>query len=468
MAWARAEILEATGGGLIRWGGEASLRGVVTDSRQAGPGSIFVALEGKRLDGHDFLADAVSCGARCLVVHKKPQRDFARGDVTIIQVENTLFALGELARYRRQAVAPKVLAITGSNGKTTTKEMVAAILNRTVMDGQALRGKVLTTKGNYNNLVGLPMTLLRLRRGEKVAVLELGTSLPGEIRRLTEIADPDVGLITTVAAAHLNGLGSLLGVAREKGELFRRMRSGGTAIVNLDDPWTRKLAEGFGGTKITFGRNGHVRGGSWRNLGEKGSQFELQLRQQHALIRLRLWGELNLSNALGAATMAYAVGADLKAIRRGLESVGPCPMRMAFERWRGTRIINDAYNANPASMEAALKALAGTPSSGKKMAVLGDMLELGSASRRSHLDLGRKVAQYGIDRLFLLGEQSARVQEGALHGGMDESQVIVGKDYRALAALLLHEIKKGDWLLFKGSRGAAMEKVLAALKELRG
>lgn len=196
---------------MIRQGREAFFREVVTDSRKAAKGSVFVALEGNRLDGHAFVADAVCRGARCLVVRKRAGARRLLKETTVIQVQDTLRALGELAHYRRQKVSPKVLAITGSNGKTTTREMVAAILGRASIHGRPLCGTVLKTERNYNNLVGLPLTLLRLQGKERVAVLELGTNIPGEIRRLTEIADPDIGLITSVSAAHLTGLRTIAG-----------------------------------------------------------------------------------------------------------------------------------------------------------------------------------------------------------------------------------------------------------------
>ncbi|TAJ91895.1 UDP-N-acetylmuramoyl-tripeptide--D-alanyl-D-alanine ligase [bacterium] len=464
MSWSREEIVLATGGQILREGRETVFGEVVTDSAKAVKGSVFVALKGERFDGHDFLREAVRRGAACLVVHKRPA--FSRlEDATAIQVPDTLKALGNLAHHRRKAMGPKVLAITGSNGKTTTKEMVAAILERAALQGNPLRGRILKTEGNFNNLVGLPQTLLRLRGQEKVVVLELGTNRPGEIRRLTEIADPDLGLVTSVAPAHLAGLDSLAGVAREKGELFRMMNPRGIAVVNLDDPWVRRLGEKFKGEKITYGKGGKVRGEARKSLGIRGTEFTLRVGSERRRIRLRLSGEHNFSNAVGAAAMAYGLGADLEAVRRGLETVKPLPMRMALEKWKGIGIINDAYNANPASMEAALKTLAEIGGKREKIAILGDMLELGRESERSHLELGRQTARYRIDRLYLLGEQAHRVKRGALLAGMEEERVVVGKNHREIARMVRRQVKKGAWLLFKGSRGMKMERVLEALKE---
>lgn len=463
MTWSKDEILSAVGGKILREGKDRLFGEVVTDSSQVKRGSIFVALKGERLDGHSFLADAVRRGAGCFIVHRRVDRSLFKG-ATIIRVKDTLRALGDLAYYRRKKIAPQVLAVTGSNGKTTTKEMVAAIFERSSLEGRPLRSRVLKTEGNYNNLVGLPLTLLRLRRGKRVAVVEIGTSQPGEIARLAQIADPDLGLITSVAPAHLTGLKTLAGVAQEKGALFLGMRCDATAVVNVDDPWVRRLGGKFAGRKITYGRRGLIRAEHCQSLGTKGLEFTLRAGSERCRVRLGLYGEHNVSNALGAAALAYALGVDLAAIRKGLGSVRPFPMRMQVERWRGIGIINDAYNANPASMEAALKTLVEMGGKGEKVAILGDMLELGRESPGNHLELGKKVARYGVDRLYLLGEQALQVKKGALRAGMKEARILVARDHGEIGRMLRAHVKKGDWLLFKGSRGMKIEKVLEALK----
>lgn len=439
---------------------------VVTDSKKVERGSVFVALKGERLDGHGFLKDALRRGAACLVIHEWRDGTQSRG-ATVIKVQDTLKALGDLAHYRRETAAPKVLAITGSNGKTTTKEMVAAILERASFQGQPLRGRVLKTEENYNNLVGLPLTLLRLQGKERVAVVELGTSRPGEIGRLTDIAAPDIGLVTLVAPAHLTGLQTLAGVAREKGALYRGLRPDGIAVVNVDDPWVRRLGAKFKGEKITYGRVGDVRAEAPRPLGTGGTEFTLRVGGRRRRVRLRLCGEHNLANALGAAAMAYGLGVEIGAMQRGLESMRPFPMRMAVERWHRIGIINDAYNANPASMKAALKFLSEMETRGEKIAVLGDMLELGREARHSHVELGRQAASLGVDRLYLLGVEAARVKEGALGAGINEDRVIIGRNHRDIARKLTEHVRAGDWLLFKGSRCMKMETVLETFKELR-
>jgi UDP-N-acetylmuramoyl-tripeptide--D-alanyl-D-alanine ligase len=463
MAWSIQEIVAATGGRVARRGAKSRFGEVVTDSTKVKQGSVFVALKGERHDGHDFIAQAVKRGAACVIAHRPVKKNI--GKPAVVRVSDTLRALGDLAHYRRVRLSPKVLAITGSNGKTTTKEMVACILEEASLDGEPLRGRVLKTEGNFNNLVGLPLTLLRLRQRDKVAVVELGTNHPGEIQRLAAIAAPDAGIITSVAAAHLEGLNSLAGVAREKGALYRNVRPGGAIAVNLDDPWVVRLARGFRGKKITYGTGGQVRASAWRMDDAKGTRFRLHAGRRSCDVHLNYLGRHNVANALGAAALSLSAGVKLPAIRRGLEKARPFAMRMQIESWRSIGIINDAYNANPASMKAALKTLAEIPSRGRKIAVLGDMFELGRHSRKEHFDLGKAAAASGIDYLYLLGERAGDVRRGALAAGMPSARIVLGKDHEDLARRLRERARTNDWLLFKGSRGMKMENVLRQFKK---
>jgi UDP-N-acetylmuramoyl-tripeptide--D-alanyl-D-alanine ligase len=466
MSWTANEILSATGGKLVRAPRKGDFGEVVTDSSKVKNGSVFVALKGERLDGHRFVAEAARRGARCVIVHRRRIR--AVKNAAVIQVPDTLKALGDLAHYRREKFAPTVVAITGSNGKTTTKEMLAAILEEGSLNGAALRGKVLKTEGNFNNLVGLPLTLLRLRQDHRVAVVELGTNHPGEIQRLAQIADPDLAIITSVAPAHLEGLTSVAGVAREKGALYRNVRAGGAIAVNLDDPWVRRLGQRFKGRKITYGKRATVRAESYRSLGSKGTRFILRVGRARCEIRLNYPGEHNVANAVGAAALACNLSVSLAAIRRGLERARPLAMRMQIEEWRGIGIINDAYNANPTSVEAAIKTLAEIKGQGERIAVLGDMFELGKQSPEQHLKVGKRIAQYRISALYLLGAVAAeQVRKGALRGGMPAERIFVGKDHSDLVGQLRRRLRRGDWLLVKGSRGMRMEKILEGLKGLR-
>jgi UDP-N-acetylmuramoyl-tripeptide--D-alanyl-D-alanine ligase len=375
-----------------------------------------------------------------------------------------LKALGDLAHYRREQLSPTLIAITGSNGKTTTKEMLAAILEEGSLKGVRLRGKVLKTEGNFNNLVGLPLTLLRLRKEHRVAVVELGTNHPGEIQRLAEIADPDLAIITSVAPAHLEGLTSIAGVAREKGALYRHVRRGGAVAVNLDDPWVRRLGRSFTGRKITYGKGGAVRAPFCQSLGAEGMRFTLQAGRARRTIRLHYPGTHNVTNALGAAALARQLSVSLAAIQRGLERARPLGMRMQVEQWRGIGIINDAYNANPASVEAAIMTLAQIQNAGARIAVLGDMFELGKHSAQQHLKIGERVGRQKISALYLLGPMAEQVRRGALRGGLAAEHIFIGKDHKEIVRQLRPHLRPGDWLLIKGSRGMKMEKVLERLK----
>ena len=461
MDWTIEELARAAKGTIVQRGAVSRFGHISTDSRQVDKDGVFVALRGEVRDGHVFVPEVVRRGGGCLVVQRSvagPQR------VSVIRVRDTLKALGDIAHFHRQKLAPRVLAITGSNGKTTTKEMLFSILQRARLEDRPLRGKVLKTEGNYNNLVGLPLTLLRLRGKERAVVVELGTNCPGEIRRLTAIANPDLALITSVASAHLSGLGTLAGVAREKGAIFRGLDPRGTAVVNLDDGRVVRQSRSFPGRVVTYGTGGLVRGEDPEMLSGGRLRFNLRVGRVREPVRLRLCGMHNVRNAVGAAAMAHAFGADVGAIRTGLEAVRPVAMRMQVERWAGIGVINDAYNANPASMEAALATLKAIPGRGRRVAVLGDMLEMGAGETDCHRQLGETAAGSGLDALYLLGRFARDTRQGALGAGMDRAVVRVARTHGKLASELRAVLRKGDWVLIKGSRGSAMEKVLAAMK----
>ena len=456
--WSLNDISSATEG-MARY--DSSLKkfnDVVIDSRKAKPGSIFVAVVGKKCDGHDYLEEAVKNGAGCLVVHKPSMNYLEHADVVL--VEDTTKALGDMARYHRRRKHLIVLAVTGSNGKTTTKDMLASILENASLDKESLRGKVLKTNKNQNNLIGVSLNLLRAR-DEKVAVLELGTSAPGEIARLTQITEPDFGIITSVGPAHLEGLRNMCGVLWEKTDLFLGLKPAGMAVVNWDDFHVRFSSAKLSGRKfMTYGHTGHMAYKNFRSLGVSGSQFDLCADGEKIGIHLKLLGEHNVRNATGAAVMAYAFGAGLEAIRKGLEDIEPVPMRMAPEFRSGIYFVNDAYNANPASMTAAFVTFAESADRARKIAVLGDMLELGEKSAVYHEEVGKKAVRCGMDRLYLLGEHAEDVKKGALLAEFDENKIFVAKDMVGLAEKIVEEVKEGDWVLLKGSRATGMERVL--------
>ncbi|HJQ85479.1 MAG TPA: UDP-N-acetylmuramoyl-tripeptide--D-alanyl-D-alanine ligase [Candidatus Binatia bacterium] len=459
-AFAIDEVLAATGGELVRLGDRIRFPGVTTDSRRLHAGELFVAIKGEAHDGHAFLADAAGAGAGAVVVEREhADRPLGCG---VVVVRDTLAALGDLAAFHRRRHRPRVVAVTGSNGKTTTKEMLAAILERAFGPGRVLR-----TLGTQNNLVGLPLTLLRLAGAEEAAILELGMNGPGEIWRLAQIAEPDVGVITCVAPAHLEGLGSIRGVAQAKAELYRRLRPSATAVVNADDPLVTASAEAFPGRKVPFGTSGATVAVAARDIadhGLDGTEFRLVVERREVPIRLAVPGRHNVTNALAAAAAAHALGVGVDAVQGGLETFQPPGMRMEVTQLpSGVTVLNDAYNANPASMAAALRTLAASRGR-RRVAVLGEMRELGADSEPAHRRLGQTAAEVRVDALFLLGEHAPSVRAGAEAAGLPAERIVVVTSHAQLGTALVAYCRAGDLVLLKGSRGAAMEEVLRHLQ----
>ena len=459
------EVLKVTGGNLIQGGGNTFFQGVSTDSRTVAEGDLFIALKGPRFDGHHYALEALGKKAGGVLIEEDKVGDSRwNGDRSkaVIAVKDTLSALGDIARdWRRKQDIP-VVALTGSNGKTTTKEMIAACLDTTF--------SVLKTKGNLNNLIGVPLTLLDLTENERVVVLEMGMNVPGEIRRLTEIAEPDVGLITNIQKVHLEGLGSLERLKEEKGELFRRMRRDGTIVVNQDDPRVMELASHYPGQKITFGTEhpAEVMAKEVRLGGEGGTSFTLILEGEAMAIHLPLLGRHFVPDALSAVAIACLFGVEVQQIKEALENFKPFPMRMEVVRLKGrTTLINDAYNASPYSTELALETLAEAKGEGRAIAVLGDMLELGSFTKEAHEQIGKKVSELSIDFLLALGEEASTVVQSAIRHGFPMKSARMVENHSEAISLLREMIQDGDWILVKGSRRMAMEKIVEGLAEGR-
>ncbi len=454
MGWTREEVIAATAARPGTAAGAATAAvfdAVSTDSRQVSAGALFVALRGVHHDGHRFAAAALSSGAKAALVERVPVGiDPARALV----VDDTLRALGDLAAWTRRRNPLQVVGITGSNGKTTTKEMVAAICARADFPGP--RGAVLKTRGNENNLVGLPLTLLRLAGDEAVAVLEMGMNAPGEIARLTEIAAPDVGVITNVSPVHLEGVGSVAGVAAAKAELFAGMRPNATIVVNADDEWAVRAASDYPGRRIEFGRGREVEARAVRDTSFDGVVFALGVAGRTATVRLRMAGRHNVGNALAGAAVAHGLGIDVEAIAAGLGEATAPPMRMqVLHLANGTTVVNDAYNANPASMDAALRAIVRMP--GRPWAVLGEMRELGKESSGLHYCLGRQAAACGIQVLVAVGPQAEAIAAGARAEKPHGLAIHLCPGAAAAAQLIAQLWQPGDAILVKGSRGADSE-----------
>lgn len=469
-----ADVLAGTGGVRLR-GHRDAFAAISTDSRSVREGELFWALSGPSFDGHDFVATAFARGAAGAVVeagHPVELDAEAASDRVVIAVDDTLRALGDLAAYWRRARNPKVIAITGSNGKTTTKEMVARVVGA--------RFPVLVTSGNLNNLIGMPLTMLRLRE-EAVAVVEMGMNAPGEIRRMAQIARPDVGLITQVAPAHLEGLGTIEGVADAKWELFEELTSHATALVNLDDPRLIARRPRLRCLALTFGvRGGDVHAEDIADLGLDGVRFlavvapgldGVHRETQRAVVHLPLLGLHNVGNALGAIAAGAVLGVPVNAAAHALAALAPVPGRMCPRRLgHEVVVLDDTYNANPASMAAALATGARSAGVRRKIAVLGEMRELGAASAAAHREVGALVAREGFDLLVALGEAAQGYVAGARAAGMADARLrsIPSGDVGAAVDALGGALEGSALVVVKGSRGARMERVVAALVERLG
>lgn len=417
---------------------------VSTDTRTIHQGDLFVALSGEHFDGHDYIEQAGSQGAVAVMLSKPGE-----GSLPALQVEDTRLGLGRLAAVWRSRYRLPVVAVTGSNGKTTVKEMVASILGR--------QGEVLATRGNLNNEIGLPLTLLQMRERHHFAVVEMGASHAGEIRYLTRLASPHVALITNAAPAHLEGFGSVEGVAKAKGEIFEGLDEGGVAIINADDPhadyWRASAAPH---RVVTFGMQQSADVSAQWSVEEGVSHLQLQTPQGSMEVRLHLLGRHNCMNALAAAAVAVALEVGLEHVARGLATLQPVKGRMQLlAGLPGMQIINDTYNANPASLQAALQTLQEMP--GTKWLVLGDMAELGADAVRLHAEAGRQARAAGVQRLFALGPNSASAAEsfGGYGFHFTDSEQLVG----AVCA----EWQGSGVVLVKGSRSMRMERVVEAL-----
>jgi UDP-N-acetylmuramoyl-tripeptide--D-alanyl-D-alanine ligase len=433
---------------------DVDFSGVSTDSNKILGNELFFALKGERLDGHNFISEALDRGAQGAVVEKDCYEP--KNGKIIIRVPSTFKALGDVARaWRNKFQALKLAAITGSNGKTTTKEMASSILS--------LRYSVLKNSGNFNNLIGLPLTLLELTQHHNAAVVELGMNDFGEIRRLTEISNPDIGAITNIGRAHLERLGSVEGVAKAKGELVERFAESNTFVVNIDDPLIRKMAAGVRCIKIPYGIKSHGVLISARDImtdGFSAISFNMNIEGEEFPARMRGIGIHNVMNALCASGIALAFGCSNEEIQAGLERYSPLYMRMeVLDSPFGFKIINDTYNSNPDSTRRAIEELIRLKSDGRTIAVLGDMLELGSESMIEHRMLGEFLRELDVDYVVAYGKFAWCVLEGF----KGESRGFYAETHEDAAEKLKNYAAPGDLVLIKGSRGMKMENIMQRL-----
>lgn len=456
-----AAIAKATGGRVVRTGRPA-LR-VVTDSRQVGPDTLFVALRGDRFDGHDFVPGVLRAGAAGVLVERPLEGRVLGGEGFVVRVADCGQALIDLGRSHRERCSARVVGITGSCGKTSTKDML----------GFALSGLVPTvfSPKSFNNQIGVPLSLLAIRPETEVAVVEIGTNAPGEIAALTAVAQPDIGILTCVREAHLAGLGSLQGIAVEKASLLRGLRPGGVAIVNGDDPSCEAIAsslEGevrrfriereadwfatdlrFHGLGTTFRLHGPRVGGEWS-------------------VTLPRLGTHNVLNAMASVAAAAELGVDIHEVVAALAGLPASERRLEPKLVGGVQIFDDTYNMNPASARAALHALSSIDTRGRKTVVFGEMKELGARSEELHRELGAEVAAQGVDRLIVVGTGARQIADGALERGMPAGAVRHIETSADALEVLLAELEPGDLVLCKASRGVALDRLVDGLVRALG
>jgi UDP-N-acetylmuramoyl-tripeptide--D-alanyl-D-alanine ligase len=445
------QIVAAIGGCLLQGDPQAPLRGLSTDSRQARPGELFIALRGERFDGHCFLSTVARAGAGAAVVMEPAA---VSEEIALIQAPDTLTALGAIGRAHRRRFTVPVIGITGSTGKTTTKDLLASVLEQAF--------PVIKTEQNFNNEIGLPLTLLKMDPSTAAAVVEMGMRGPGQIRRLAQIALPTVAIVTNIGLTHLELLGSKENIARAKAELVTELTPTGLAVLNGDDVLVRSMRKLTQAKTVFYGIDApqlDYRAVAIR-LQDCGSAFVAQTPWGELPLTLPLPGRHNILNALAALAVAKELGVSDQAIRAGLNAPVMTGKRLHIIEYNGGRIIDDTYNASPASVRAALEVLAGGPLGRRRIAVLADMLEVGPEAGRLHRELGEYAAGAGIDLLLGYGELAREYVAGynAVRPGGTHYQ-----DKTELIVELLGKLRPGDTILVKGSRGMRMEEVVAAL-----
>lgn len=460
-----SDILNATGGSLERGNPATIISNISTDSRTLKEGDLFVALKGENFDGHDFVCQAIEKGAVGVVVSHKIQGldDLIKSrsvNPCIINVENTVSALGDIAKYYRERFNIPIIGVTGSNGKTTTKDMIFAILSG--------KYNVLKSEGNLNNTIGLPLTLFRLSSEHQIAVLEMGISLPGEMSELVRIAQPSLGVVTNVSSTHIEFLGSVEGVAKEKQKLVEFAKD---AILNADDKLVADMSKVVKGDVIFYGIKSSADVVAKDILMDQEGKPEFTVSVKKPInaeerIKLPTIGHHNIYNALAGISVGVYFGVEIDIIRSSLESYQPMSMRMQKLIIGGITVIDDTYNANPVSMKMAVDFLRELETEGRKILVLGDMLELGIHSDELHDSIGKYIGENcHVDMLITVGEKASIIAESAIESGIDKDIVFKCRNNSEASDLLQKKLKDGDIVLIKGSRGMKMEEIVRSLQK---
>jgi UDP-N-acetylmuramoyl-tripeptide--D-alanyl-D-alanine ligase len=447
-------VAEFCGGRLVAGNGARLVAQVSTDSRKVRPGDLFIALAGDKFDAHDFIGEVAQAGAAAVVVSRIPQA--LPPDCGVILVSDTLLALQDLARHHRRLLKPLVVAITGSNGKTSTKDFTAAVMSR--------KFQVHATEGNFNNHIGLPLTILGMTSAHNCGVFEMGMNHEGEIAILCSIANPDAGIITNVGIAHIENLGSREAIAREKGTLAAGLPAEGVLVLNANDEFTPAIARRGKARVLTAGIGRGEVSAAVRESNGTGTRFDLQFADGNRVeTHLPVPGEHMVANAALAAACAWHYGVPPLEIADALRSAKIGKGRLQLKRIRGATFLDDSYNANPDSMRAGLETLAGMSATGRKAAVLGRMGELGAHAAQGHRAVGECAAACGLDAVFTVGDEAAQISEAA-SAKRSRMETRNFPSQASCAAFLRGWLKENDVVLLKGSRSAGMEQVLSHLE----
>ena len=459
--WKTPQILKATNGNLVNSSHKdlmnLSFSDICIDSRIINKESFFVAIAGENHDGHKFISDVIKKGIKGILLEEEKLHNLQIQDnILCVSVKDTTNALGDLASFWRRERNVYVAAITGSNGKTSTKEMLAQVLSQ--------KYNTLKNVGNLNNHIGLPMTLLKLNENHEWAVVEMGMNHPGEIDYLTKISEPDIGIITNVGPAHLEGVMTIDGVVNAKGELIEGLKSDAIAILNADDPAFPKLKNKASCDVLSFGINNNANI-SARSITQKKNccSFDLILPHEEVQVNLPTPGAFMVSNALAAACAAFHLKLSANEIKKGLETFNPVAGRLNIvTNKEQVNIIDDTYNANPASMDAAFQTLCELKGKNTGFLIVGDMFELGENSNELHEQTGENAAKKGIDKIYATGSFADAFIKGALSAGINKKNVRTDTKANIISELKT-KLKPGDWVLVKGSRAMGMETIVSAL-----
>ncbi|SNU99507.1 UDP-N-acetylmuramoyl-tripeptide--D-alanyl-D-alanine ligase [Megamonas hypermegale] len=450
------QVMQVTNAVLKKITSASIFGGVTTDTRKVEEGMLFVALKGEKFDGHDFIAEAAKKGAIGAIVNK--DYDVSRledVEIDILAVNDTLKAYQDLAKLWRSKFSIPVIGITGSNGKTTTKDLTAAVLSG--------KWNVLKTQANFNNEIGLPMTLLQLNKSYDVAVVEMGMRGLGQIKLLTDIAKPTIGVITNVGETHMELLGSIENIAKAKSEMAQAIEIDGKVVLNADDEHVAKMHEVTKARPIYFGINhaADVKAFNVKTVGEGKTEFDAFIGENMAHFTLNMLGIHNVYNCLAALAVGYACGLTIEEMQKGLASFKPTAMRFEYKKVGDFNVINDAYNASPMSTKAALSNLAKV-TDGRKILVMGDMFELGSVEVKAHEDIAVQAKEAGVSIIVTRGTLTQNTARKAREIGIPE--VYECANHEEAVATLKKVLQKDDTVLFKGSHGMHMEKIIELLE----